>query len=74
MEIQDWILLIIVLVWIIGAMILSGIAAATCKENQMPNIFFIMMWPIVLVLLPFFGIELLTEWIVKKIKNKENRL
>ena len=73
MTINDWILIIVMAVWIIGAFIIQGVVSASCKEDQYPNFLLIFLWPFVVIVLPFVGISLLTEKIVRKLKEKEKR-
>lgn len=73
MTINDWILIIVMAVWTVGAFIIQGVVSASCKEDQYPNFLLIFSWPFVVIVLPFVGISLLTEKIVRKLKEKEER-
>lgn len=71
MTINDWIVIIVMAVWTVGAFLIQGVVSASCKEDQYPNFLLIFLWPLVVIVLPFVGISLLTEKIVKKIKQKK---
>ena len=73
MTINDWISIIVMAVWIVGAFIIQGVVSASCKEDQYPNFLLIFLWPFVVIVLPLVGISLLTEKIVRKLKEKEER-
>ena len=73
MTINDWIPRIVMAVWIVGAFIIQGVVSASCKEDQYPDFLLIFLWPLVVIILPFVGIGLLTEKIVRKLKRKEER-
>ena len=70
MTINDWILIIVMAVWIVGAFIIHGVVSESCEEDQHPNFLLIFLWPLVIIALSFVGISLLTEKIVRKLKQK----
>lgn len=70
MTLIDWMPIIIMVVWMLVAFILLGIAEANCKDNQTPNFLFVFLWHFVLVALPLVMIGLWVEKIVKRLKRK----